>query len=179
MNEKFFDLKKEKQDRMINAGLKVFAQNGYRHASTDEIVKEAGISKGLLFHYFVSKAGYYAFLYDYITRFTILELTSEIRDTAIDYFDLQKEILEVEADLMEQYPFQGKNVTAYYDEMLGNADIAGYLRIDDAQSVSDIIHFVKTGTMRETLTGRKGKVSDYTKKMQAVLSQLRHLASNL
>ena len=78
MNEKFFDLKKEKQDRMINAGLKVFAQNGYRHASTDEIVKEAGISKGLLFHYFVSKAGYYAFLYDYITRFTILELTSEI-----------------------------------------------------------------------------------------------------
>lgn len=201
MNEKFFDLKKEKQDRMINAGLKVFAQNGYRHASTDEIVKEAGISKGLLFHYFVSKAGYYAFLYDYITRFTILELTSEIRDTAIDYFDLQKEILEVEADLMEQYPFlflflesvrleddpegltvllgQGKNVTAYYDEMLGSADIAGYLRIDDAQSVSDIIHFVKTGTMRETLTGRKGKVSDYTKKMQAVLSQLRHLASNL
>ena len=25
MNEKFFDLKKEKQDRMINAALKVFA----------------------------------------------------------------------------------------------------------------------------------------------------------
>ena len=31
MNEKFFDLKREKQDRMINAGLKVFAKNGYRH----------------------------------------------------------------------------------------------------------------------------------------------------
>jgi len=44
MNEKFFDLKKEKQDRMINAALKVFAMNGYEHASTDEIVKEAGIS---------------------------------------------------------------------------------------------------------------------------------------
>ena len=41
MNEKFFDLKKEKQDRMINAALKVFAENGYGHASTDEIVKEA------------------------------------------------------------------------------------------------------------------------------------------
>ena len=37
MNEKFFDLKKEKQDRMINAALKVFALNGYRHASTDDI----------------------------------------------------------------------------------------------------------------------------------------------
>ena len=32
MNEKFFDLKKEKQDRMINGALKVFALNGYKHA---------------------------------------------------------------------------------------------------------------------------------------------------
>ena len=55
MNEKFFDLKKEKQDRMINAALKVFALNGYRHASTDDIVREAAISKGLLFHYFENK----------------------------------------------------------------------------------------------------------------------------
>ncbi len=45
MNEKFFDLKKEKQDRMVNAALKVFAIHGYGHASTDDIVKEAGISK--------------------------------------------------------------------------------------------------------------------------------------
>ena len=52
MNDKFFDLKQEKQDRMINASLKIFSRGGYRHASTDEIVKEAGISKGLLFHYF-------------------------------------------------------------------------------------------------------------------------------
>ena len=50
MNNKFFDLKKEKQDRMINAALKVFAIYGFNKASTDDIVKEAGISKGLLFH---------------------------------------------------------------------------------------------------------------------------------
>ena len=30
MNDKFFDLKREKQDRIINAGLKVFAKHGYR-----------------------------------------------------------------------------------------------------------------------------------------------------
>ena len=33
MNDKFFDVKKEKQDRIINASLKMFALNGYRHAS--------------------------------------------------------------------------------------------------------------------------------------------------
>ena len=37
MNAKFFDLKKEKQDRMINAALKIFALRGYRHASTDVV----------------------------------------------------------------------------------------------------------------------------------------------
>ena len=44
MNEKFFDLKKEKQDRMINAALKVFGMRGYQFASTDDIVREAGCS---------------------------------------------------------------------------------------------------------------------------------------
>ena len=69
LNERFFDLKKEKQDRMINASLKVFSSAGYTHASTDEIVREAGVSKGLLFHYFTSKLGLFTFLYDYAVKF--------------------------------------------------------------------------------------------------------------
>ena len=65
MNSKFFDVKKDKQDEMINAALKTFAIKGYKDASTDVIVKEAGISKGLLFHYFTSKQGLYDFICDY------------------------------------------------------------------------------------------------------------------
>lgn len=79
MNDKFFDLKKEKQDRIINAALKVFALNGYRHASTDDIVKTACISKGLLFHYFESKLGLYVFLFDYSSRFMLLEFPGKLR----------------------------------------------------------------------------------------------------
>ena len=55
LNEKFWDLNKIKQRSMIGGALKVFARDGFRHASTDEIVLEAGISKGLLFHYFYNK----------------------------------------------------------------------------------------------------------------------------
>ena len=39
MNEKFFDLAREKQDRMINGAIEIFAKNGYKHASTDDMVK--------------------------------------------------------------------------------------------------------------------------------------------
>ena len=104
MNEKFFDLKKEKQDRMINAALKIFALNGYKHASTDDIVSEAGISKGLLFHYFGNKIGLYSFLYDYSVRFMKLELTRGVSDTA-DYFELRKQVEFSKMQVLKNYPY--------------------------------------------------------------------------
>ena len=105
MNDRFWELKKEKQDRMINSALKVFSQYGYKHASTDEIVKGAGISKGLLFHYFESKIGLYAFLYDYATRFVTLELTANVEKSENRYYELYKQILSAKANSMSQYPF--------------------------------------------------------------------------
>lgn len=105
MNEKFFDLKQEKQDRMINAALKVFAKNGYRHASTDEIVAEAGISKGLLFHYFGSKLGLYDFLYDYCVRFLMLETKSLVPETETDYFRILKYLEQAKMQVGKNFPY--------------------------------------------------------------------------
>lgn len=105
MNEKFFDLKKEKQDRMINAALKVFAIQGYRHASTDEIVKEACISKGLLFHYFGSKLGLYSFIYDYSVRFLTLELRASVNPGESDMFELMKQIEQARLQTVWGYPY--------------------------------------------------------------------------
>ena len=65
MNEKFFTLSPEKQARITNAALEVFARNDYKHASTDDIAAKAGISKGLLFYYFRNKQSLYLYLYDY------------------------------------------------------------------------------------------------------------------
>ena len=63
--EKFHALDKEKQKRILNAAMKEFAF-GYKNASTDNMVKEAGISKGLLFHYFGTKERLYNYLIDYV-----------------------------------------------------------------------------------------------------------------
>ena len=104
MNEKFFDLKKEKQDRMINASLKIFALNGYRHASTDDIVAEAGISKGLLFHYFVNKLGLYTFLYDYSVRFMLLELSGCAGGEKEDFFELIRKRENAKMQVLKNYP---------------------------------------------------------------------------
>lgn len=105
MNSKFFDLKKEKQDRMINAALKVFALRGYRHASTDDIVREAAISKGLLFHYFESKLGVYNFIYDYSVRYMNLELRSTVDPEEADLFEVLKQTELARLHAMRGYPY--------------------------------------------------------------------------
>ncbi len=105
MNAKFFDLKKEKQDRMINAALKVFALQGYRHASTDDIVREAAISKGLLFHYFESKLGVYTFVYDYSVRYMTLEFHTTIAEGETDLFELLKQQEAARMHAMRGYPY--------------------------------------------------------------------------
>ncbi len=67
---KFYNLPPEKQERIINAAFKEFAYKGYEQASTNEIVKNSGISKGALFHYFKSKKELYQFLLGQLTEFS-------------------------------------------------------------------------------------------------------------
>ncbi|MBO7357874.1 MAG: TetR/AcrR family transcriptional regulator [Lachnospiraceae bacterium] len=105
MNAKFFDLKQEKQDRIINACLKLFALNGYLHASTDDIVKEAHISKGLLFHYFESKLGAYSFLYDFSVRYYSLELSTAIDPGESSYVEILRQVEAAKMQVMKSYPY--------------------------------------------------------------------------
>lgn len=64
MNEKFFALPKEKQQKIINAGFHVFSKNSYKKSPMSEIAQAAGISKSLLFHYFHNKKELYLFLWE-------------------------------------------------------------------------------------------------------------------
>lgn len=49
------NIDQQKYDRILAAALNQFAKYGYQKANTDEIAKKAGVSKGLIFHYFGKK----------------------------------------------------------------------------------------------------------------------------
>ena len=173
MNEKFFDLKKEKQDRMINAALKIFAKNGYRHASTDDIVVEAGISKGLLFHYFGSKIGLYTFLYDYCVRYITLELRSCVSVSDRDYFSVMKSMENAKLISLNNYPFmqafidrskseeaeEALNATDRmraelqdtYDKILNQVDSSVFKTGVDPAAVHGLLTYTLGGIMNEQL----------------------------
>ena len=163
MNEKFFDLKKEKQDRMINAALKLFAENGYRRASTDEMVKEAGISKGLLFHYFTSKAGLYEFICDYSVKFVIMEMSSTVGKEEKDYFRLRRQIEKAKMTAMKNFPYiqlfllqMEKETSKEALEVMQPAAQALRSAYDDIYQKADF------GMLEEISVERLAKIVDYT-----------------
>jgi len=54
----------DKRKRLLDAALEQFAEYGYEAASTNRIIQLAGISKGMLFHYFSNKKLLYAAVID-------------------------------------------------------------------------------------------------------------------
>ncbi|KUO74319.1 MAG: TetR family transcriptional regulator [Clostridia bacterium BRH_c25] len=103
MYPKFNTLEPEKQERIINAALKEFARNGYEKASTNEIIKEAEISKGSLFNYFNSKKKLYLFLLDYVVE-VIDKIYDEVDWNETELFKRMKEIGLVKLKIMKKYP---------------------------------------------------------------------------
>lgn len=95
----------EKRDRIINSAMKEFSKNTFQKASTNIIVEEAGISKGLLFHYFGSKDK----LYKYLEYFSIKVITEKIIDeldwNQKDIFLRLKEISIIKFKVLQSYPY--------------------------------------------------------------------------
>ncbi|MFA6983990.1 MAG: TetR/AcrR family transcriptional regulator [Sedimentibacter sp.] len=101
--KKFYTLEPEKQRRIINAALKEFAKNNYENASTNEIVKEADISKGSLFNYFESKKELYFYLIDYVAEI-IENMYGEIDLNVTDFFERIRDVGAIKFKIMKKIP---------------------------------------------------------------------------
>lgn len=55
----------DKRALLLDIALEQFAEHGYEKTSTNQIIQSAGISKGILFHYFTSKKQLYACVLDH------------------------------------------------------------------------------------------------------------------
>ena len=126
------------------------------YVCTDEIVKTAGISKGLLFHYFGSKIGVYAFLYDYATRFVTLELTGHVEKNENGYFELYEQILAAKVASMAQYP--------YIFLFLNKADEEDYLEaVDEISERREKYHRIMEALRERADVTKLTEKADYRK----------------
>ena len=195
MNPKFFDVKKEKQDAIINAALMIFAENGYKKASTDNIVKAAGISKGLLFHYFISKQGVYEFIYDYSIKYTMLELSQTINKKETDFFAIQRMIELTKLRVMKNYPYMQQflnnvkyethpdalkiiqesenSVDEAYAQIYKRADMSKFNRPVDAQKIIRMIGWMSDGFIRDKFRNGTPEPDSMNSEFAQYLSMLR------
>ena len=105
MNEHFSKLPKEKQLKIINAGMEYFGKYGYKKAVTDDIAARAGISKGLLFHYFDNKKNFYLFLYDFSEKLMMKYINMDDIKNIDDFFELINYGAEKKLLLISHYPY--------------------------------------------------------------------------
>lgn len=116
MFSKFLNLDQDKQDRIINAAIKEFAQKGYNQASTNEIVKEAGISKGLLFHYFGNKKQLFLFLFDHCYGLIADYFYQKMDLSERDFFTRIRQAVLIKMELLAIYPGLFKFIEEAYME---------------------------------------------------------------
>lgn len=200
MNEKFFDLKREKQDRIINGALEVFAKSSYKHASTDRIIEIAEISKGLLFHYFGSKEGVYNFLYDYSIRFVELELYGTISIKETNFFELLRQVEEANFKIREKHFYmlafllqaeqeedpnikkiirnKTKHLQDYKDKIFENANMNFLSRFENQDFALKIMRYCLDGFDLEHEKSNANSMIPWKKEKREYINLLENIMTN-
>ena len=115
--DRFDDLDPARREAVFDAAMRTFGRDGYRHAMTEDIAREAGMSKGLLFFYFHNKRDLYLRLVDYLMD----KITAIVVDDGFweidDYFELMLYAGRKKGAVMQRFPhLLDFCVRAYYPE---------------------------------------------------------------
>lgn len=138
IHPKFFSLTSEKRLSIINAALEVFAKNEYSRASTDDIARKAGISKGLLFHYFKNKKSLYLYIYNYALELTTNFVVDEKFQEITDFFDLISYSSHKKAKLVAEYPYlMDFVVRSFFSE---KEEVSKNLQEEFQRQINNIFH---------------------------------------
>ena len=140
MHENFLGIEQEKRDRIINAALREFSSKGFKSASTNEIIKNAGISKGALFHYFSSKKELFEFLFHYSINFFVEAIYSHTDNMPADVFERWVAISVLKIKLYAQHPDIG--------------DFVQYAAIDDNMIFQDFLKSEEYARFKNSFSGR-------------------------
>ncbi|KEJ00880.1 TetR family transcriptional regulator [Clostridium botulinum A2B7 92] len=104
MNDNLKNIPEDKKEAILEAALEEFAIGGYENASTNKIVEKAGISKGLLFHYFGNKKGLFVYVYNYYFEFLKRELYMKVDTKERDILERVKKWTIIKMELINKYP---------------------------------------------------------------------------
>jgi AcrR family transcriptional regulator len=147
----------EKKARIIAAAVSEFAIRGYKNANTNRIVKEAGVSKGLLFHYFGSKKDLYIYLFDYAMRVISDDIFAGFDWSERDIFKLWGAAAAMKFDTMRKYGMLFEFLLDAYarpdDEIRHDIDVSVMFRL--SAYWRDMTEHVDLSLFRDDIDAKK------------------------
>lgn len=190
----FTELDSEKQERILDAALKEFAEYGYENGSTNRIVKNCGISKGSLFKYFENKEDLYFYLIDTVsaemaeeTRVDIGKLSKDLYERVIEYsvteiswyvtnpvkgrfmIGIASETgSDIGRKIIDRY---GEKSTDIYETLLKGVDMSGLH--SSRKEITDILRWVLMGFNNSFLMSIAGSSDDIETLKKSYLKQLK------
>ena len=127
----------------------------------------------MLFHYFGSKLGVYAFVYDYSVRYLLLELSTAVDAKETDLFTLMQQVETGKMHAMCGYPYlqpflnraQAENVNEAlvaveerkqqmeeaYENIYARADLGKYAAAEDVVKLRKMMELTIKGLMNERI----------------------------
>ncbi|WP_206912997.1 hypothetical protein IGL98_003190 [Enterococcus sp. DIV0840] len=101
---KEINIDQQKYERILQAALKQFATYGYQKANTDEIARDAGVSKGLIFHYFGKKQVLYERTISRVIDFLIEQSSDLFTKQYTDLVEVVVVSTRYKIKLEQEYP---------------------------------------------------------------------------
>ena len=193
-DHKIFTMDAIRREALFISAMTEFAKNGYRKASTDAIVVGAGISKGLLFHYFGTKMDFYIYLFEYANSVIMAEYYNKVDMDTRDILARLRSMILLKLELTDKYPalfefissayFEkdpvaahriDEDVTRLYTEarrnILDNIDRSLFKPDLDTPKAIDIIMFTLQGYSEAQVSQGK-TMSDYEKEGQRYIREV-------
>jgi len=191
---KIMAMEPEKRDRVINAAMREFSK-GFKSACTDTIVREAGISKGLLFHYFGTKDGLYSFILktacemihnEYFTlidlqqsdiiekiwQMTLLKMDLSYKHPALFDF-LAKAYVDLQENPNEEFAEYFAEARAYaIEKVLSEIDPSLFKDGIDSKKAANIVLWTLNGYTTSQISSTM-RMEDYQKEYGRYLEELK------
>lgn len=192
-SHKIMQMEEEKRDRILNAAMKEF-NKGFKNAHTDEIVHEAGISKGLLFHYFGNKENLYEFVFRYAIDVVVREYYDMINLEQRDILERMWQAILLKIDLSYKYPTMFDFLTTAYKEnhngistqvyaqilgeavprLLSNIDESLFKEGIDPKLALNVIRWTQIGYSNSQLDSIDSvSIKDYQKEYERFLNEIK------
>ena len=169
--EKFEQQDREKQSKIIEAGITEFSKKSYSDASTDKIIQSAGISKGLLFYYFESKRNFYIYCLSQALE-RIIEPTNIVEG---DFYHILFSTMNQKMQLCQQYSLETRFVNmasreSAHEVSQSKTDLFAKYMLQTKKTSSD--------TMERAISSLSLKFTDVRKTKEGLLMYVNTLMSH-